>query len=140
MIQFFLPCRLQNLTNTRGHWSVRHRYSRQLRALTAALGKEASRDVELHPDEPKHIKFIAYVRRRFDEDGLQAAVKPIRDGLQIPAPALVKNGRVVRQAQVGCGIIHSDGIRSGHQFEYQQETIKRGTGQGGVFVVIESVR
>jgi len=46
MIQFFIPCRLQNLTNTREHWSVRHRYSSQLRAITAALGKEASRGLD----------------------------------------------------------------------------------------------
>ncbi len=139
MISFFIPCRLQNLTNTRGHWSVRHRYSSQLRAITAALGVEASRGTEVHPEEPKVVKFTAYVRRRFDEDGLQAALKPIRDGLQVPAPAVVNDGRMVKAAQVGCGIIHSDGIHSGHRFEYQQELVKKG-GQVGAFVSIEPIR
>lgn len=138
MISFFIPCRLQNLTNTRGHWSIRHRYSSQLRAITAALGTEASRSMEVHPEAPKAITFVAYVRRRFDEDGLQAALKPIRDGLQIATPAVVNDGRMVRAAQVGCGLIHSDGIHGGHRFEYRQELVKKG-GQVGVFVSIEPI-
>lgn len=139
MITFFIPCRLQNLTNTRGHWSVRHRYSSQLRAITAALGTEASRGMEVHPEAPKAITFIAYVRRRFDEDGLQAALKPIRDGLQVPAPAVVNDGRMVKAAQVGCGLIHSDGIHGGHQFNYRQELVKKGGGTG-VFVSVKPIK
>ena len=142
MIQFFVPFRLRNLSNMRGHWTVRHRYSRQLRGLTATLGREACRGLEIDPCTPKHIRFIAYVTRRFDDDGLQAALKPCRDGLQLPRAAEMGGGvgcfgrRTIRAAQVGCGIIQSDGIKSGHEFEYRQE-IARDRGHGGVFVTIE---
>jgi hypothetical protein len=95
--------------------------------------------MEIDPSAPKRVKFIAYVPRRFDDDGLQAALKPCRDGMQESAPAVIRGGRTVRAAQVGCGIIHSDGIKSGHQFEYRQETT-RDRGRGGVFVIVEWVK
>ena len=112
----FVATRLVNPTNERSHWAVRARRVKvqretaavsvhvalsRLVTATSVYGSES--DLWNTPAErPKYITFTAYVARKFDTDGLQAACKSIRDGLQ------------------DCGLIHSDGPDSGHIFEYHQ--------------------
>lgn len=120
----FVPVRLVNPLNTREHWAKRwDRSSRQREAVAMAVWS-ALRDprnsmiveqvtpntmgTRLHwritakPTTPKRITLVGHVARKFDTDGLQAAMKSVRDGLQ------------------DCGLIHTDGPDSGHTFTYDQ--------------------
>jgi hypothetical protein len=51
---------------------------------------------------PKRVVFLAGVHQKFDSDGLQAALKPVRDAL------------------VECGVVSGDAERDGHLWEYGQ--------------------
>jgi hypothetical protein len=110
----FVPTRLVNPTNVREHWSVRAKRAKVQRkacALTCTYRMvDALRSGNLgmlgHPENLKRITFTAHVTRKFDDDGLQSALKHIRDGLQ------------------DAGLIHSDGPDSGHVFTYAQRVAK----------------
>jgi hypothetical protein len=56
------------------------------------------------------------VKRRLDDDNLQGAVKPFRDGLQ------------------DAGVIRDDSPRDGHAFEYEQ--VVAGDRLAGVWIEI----
>ena len=138
MLRFFIPIRPLNLKNQRGHWSVRYRYSESMRAATATLGKEAMRlaQVAIDPTVPKAISLTAYLPRRFDQqDGLPASLAPVVDGLQVPRDVPILRGRHAGDVRhlVGCGIIHHDGVGSGHLVSYRQEVRK----PWGVLVQVE---
>ena len=107
----FIATRLVNPTNARpAHWSQRSSPAKRQREAVAttvwAELRDPRRGVYWHitatARSPKAITLTAYVARKFDDDGLQAACKSIRDGLQ------------------DCGLIQSDGPDSGHVFEYHQ--------------------
>jgi hypothetical protein len=107
---FWVSTRLVNPTNERGHWSARARRSTAQRDAVAQSVWTTLRASQAGivwrlatpATTPKTVTFTAHVARKFDSDGLQAAMKSIRDGLQ------------------DCGLIHSDGPDSGHVFEYAQ--------------------
>lgn len=107
-LEFFLPVRLVNTLNARHHWVISARRARQQREAVAAavLAKLRTDKVRLRVAAavPKRIVFHAHVGRAFDTDGLQAALKHIRDGLQ------------------DAGLIDTDGPTSGHRFVYTQLT------------------
>ena len=89
------------------------------------------------PRTPKRVTFTATLRRRFDaEDGLTSSLAPVRDGLQIERPARILPSGKVAPAQIGCGLIHHDGVTSGHLFVYRQQVGK----QEGVQVMVEEVQ
>jgi hypothetical protein len=138
VLNYFVPLKPMNLKNTSGHWSVRYRYSRDMREATASLGKEAMRlsRVEIDPEVPKRILLMAFLPRRFDaQDGLPASMAPVVDGLQVPRDVAITRGKRKGQTThlVGCGIIHHDGVESGHQVAYDQQVRK----PWGVFVHVE---
>lgn len=54
------------------------------------------------PAAPKHVRFVASTWNRMDSDGLQAALKPVRDAL------------------VECGVLSGDADKDGHTFAYFQ--------------------
>ena len=60
-------------------------------------------DYRLAVKMPKRVTFLANTHNVMDTDGLQAALKPVRDAL------------------VECGVIHSDAPDSGHEFVYEQQ-------------------
>jgi hypothetical protein len=107
----FVATTLVNPTNAREHWSARSKRAGRQReavalAVWAALRTPRDHRIVSHitakPTTPKAITLVGYVARKFDDDGLQAAMKSVRDGLQ------------------DCRLIHSDGPDSGHVFEYAQ--------------------
>lgn len=100
----WLPATLVNTLNARHHWVVAwHRARAQRDAMAAAvLSALGRRRFAVSPSRPKHVRFDAYVGRAFDSDGLQAALKHVRDGLQ------------------DCGVIDTDSEASGHVFVYRQ--------------------
>lgn len=107
---FYVPGKLKNFDNKLGsHWGEQSRYRGGWRDRVSAAWKM----VRPHhsrmaiPSTPKRVTFHCYTFNRYDTDGLQAAVKPIRD-------QLVKED-----------ILHSDAPTSGHEFHYEQE-IRRG--------------
>ncbi len=116
---FFVPGKLENFSNQKNtHWAVESRYRNGWHDRTSAAWKV----VRPHqsrmplPEAPKVIHFRAQVFNRFDSDGFSNSLKPIRD-------QLVKEG-----------VIHADDTRSGHLFEYGEQTINRKN--LGVFVTI----
>ncbi|HJY45834.1 MAG TPA: hypothetical protein VJ301_14525 [Propionibacteriaceae bacterium] len=103
-MEWWIETRLTNPLNAREHWSRRAKRAARQRSLVAltlfkALG---TRSLEVPPTRAKHVTFTAYVGRGFDDDNLQAALKSIRDGL------------------MEAHVIHGDGPRHGHVFEYEQ--------------------
>ena len=68
------------------------------------------------PSTPKDIRFVAWVWNLMDDDGLRAAIKPVRDGL--------------KDAQ----IIHDDGPKSGHRFSYDQAISRE---ERGVWILVD---
>ena len=110
-LELFVPTRLVNPTNAREQWQARHRRTSAQREAVAMAVWAALRDprrritwhITAAPSRRKHVTLTGHVARRFDSDGLQAAMKSIRDGLQ------------------DCGLIHSDAFNSGHVFEYAQQ-------------------
>lgn len=104
--EIFIPGRLVNPLNQRWHWSERHRWAKSWRQKTQLmlLRELGPSGLKLlgSPETPKHVRLIAHVRRRFDHDGLVASLKGVVDGLQ------------------DAGIIHNDGPKGQHRFEYDQ--------------------
>lgn len=86
LCRFTLPVRVKNITNERTHWAVKARYSKQLREVarfqtSIAIGL-ADEDVDSDSDRYR-VTLIrqSTTAQRMDGDGLQAAMKPIRDGI-----------------------------------------------------------
>jgi len=108
-----LPGRIRSQSNARGHWSQRHRYAKAWRRDTAHLVADYMRVLErngfdrIDPKMRKRITFTADVWSLMDDDNLESAIKPIRDGLQ------------------DAGVIDSDAPEAGHKFIYRQR-IQRG--------------
>jgi hypothetical protein len=136
---------LTNPLNSRRHWRAVWASSRTWRTKTAdvalvamvkASGKVGLRRViEIHdPARPRRITFRAHVARRFDDEGLIAACKPIRDAL-CPPMLSWRRGRMVGAA--GAEMIHSDGPDSGHEFRYEQIVDRANP---GVEITAEAIR
>lgn len=111
LIRFFLPCVLVNPLNAREHWGTRAKRTKAHReAVALAIWTcfhdphgRGSKWTVVNPRAPKAITFAANVARKFDDDGLVAACKALRDGLQ--------DG----------GLIVSDAPDHGHVWTYTQE-------------------
>ena len=105
----FVTGKLANpLNNSHGHWFKHARTARSWRERTAHAvleyvlthGGTAARPPAA---APKRVRFRAHTWNIWDADeGLNAACKPIRDGL------------------VDAGVLHSDAADSGHQWIYGQ--------------------
>lgn len=107
---FWLPARLVNPLNTRGHWTLDAKRARiQRDAVCAAVYQALDRKytIRVAPGVPKHVHFEAHVARAFDGDGLQAALKHVRDGL------------------IDAGLIDDDAPILGHVFTYTQLVVGR---------------
>lgn len=100
----WLPSPLVNALNAREHWAIDAKRARKQRdAVCAAVYTAlARRRFAVGPAVPKRVRFDAFVARPFDGDGLQAALKHVRDGL------------------IDASVIDDDGPASGHVFEYAQ--------------------
>jgi hypothetical protein len=99
-------------------WGTRARRVQRTRdavcaAILAAVGR---RRFVVPPERPKRILFRAFVKRFLDDDNLQGAVKPFRDGLQ------------------DAGVIRDDSPRDGHAFAYEQ--VVAGGRLAGVWIEI----
>ena len=120
-LAFFVAGRITNpLNGSHRHWSVRAKWAKSWRGNTCWIAKSKMREggIYLMDAQPKRIKFLGNVVRLFDDDNFRAAMKPLRDGLQ------------------DAGVIHHDGPRCGHVFEYKQR-VKRN--DLGVTVVVEDL-
>jgi hypothetical protein len=100
-LEFWVPGPITNGLNAREHWAARYRRSRFEREKVRALTLVALQRRTMAPG-PKLIELAAYVGLRFDDDGLVAACKHLRDGL------------------IGAGLIESDAPSAGHTFAYSQ--------------------
>lgn len=117
----FIPRPLTNpLNGSWGSWYKHARIARTWRDLTAAHclvewinAERPARD----PRAPKCVTFTAHVGTRWDsEEGINAACKPIRDGI------------------VDAGWIHSDAPDSLHSFIYRQVVDRK---RRGVEITVE---
>jgi hypothetical protein len=144
-LAFFVPGRLTNPLNSRRGWRAVWSSSRDWRRRTAdaalvAMVKASSvgslkQVIAIHePQTPRQITFRAHVWRLFDDEGLVAACKPVRDGL-CPPTLSWRRGRMV--AAAGAELIHSDAPDSGHEFRYEQVVDRAGQ---GVEIRVESVQ
>jgi hypothetical protein len=120
-LEFWLPARIVNALNRRQHWTATARRAQEQRdGVAAAVLGELGRRFQLAapPSAPKAIRFEARVGQAFDDDGLRAALKHVRDGL------------------IDARLIDDDGPTSGHAFAYSQtpNTPRR---DRGVRVVVE---
>ena len=116
----FVPGRLVNPLNQRWHWAERAQWARRWRQNTA-LSVGSQRHVLIGHgyrtfftnfiQRPKAITFVAHVARRFDPDGLSAALKPCLDGLG--------------QGRADAKMIASDGPDAGHTVSYEQVLDRR---------------
>ena len=135
--RLFIPCRLKNPLNQRAGWRAVWAHSKVLRGKSAEYARlSLPRDLFADPTAPKRITFRAHVWRLFDTDeGLNASLKPIRDGLGPPITGtrMVKGRRHIVSAP-GAGIVHSDGPGCGHLFVYEQIVDRKNL---GVEVVVE---
>jgi hypothetical protein len=105
VLTFWLPAKLVNTLNARTHWAVDAKRARQQRDAVCAAVLEAlghAYQLRVGPAVPKHVRFAAAVAKAFDDDGLQAALKHVRDGL------------------IDARILDDDAPDSGHVFEYTQ--------------------
>jgi hypothetical protein len=100
-ITLWIAGRVSNpLNGSHRHWSARAQWAQGWRYTTRLAWLEAGRPTL---EGPCAFTFTAYVARRFDDDGIRSAVKPIRD------------------EAVACICGGGDGPASGHQFFYTQE-------------------
>lgn len=84
-------------------WQKRARYAKAWKERVAlALFFQPIHDMTAPPAAPKHVRFVASTWNRMDSDGLQAALKPVRDAL------------------VECGVLSGDADKDGHTFVYFQ--------------------
>ncbi len=116
--------KLENPKSQHWHWRKQQKWAAGWREVTACLCKDLLPGVA--PEVPKRIRFTAHVKRRFDADGLQMALSAIRDGLQTPQTVERRYragfaGTRTKTIHIpGASVIHNDGVKSGHVFEYQQ--------------------
>lgn len=105
-IQFFVPGQLKNpLNGSHGHWSARHRSAAIWKERTWAAWVQAETP---QVDGPAHFHFTAYTGRRWDEEeGIMAAIKPIRD----------------QAVRCVCGT--DDSPAAGHRFTYANTPMPR---------------
>lgn len=102
-------------------WAKARREQASEHARVAMLRSPAWRAVD--PAAPKRVEFFAVVAKSFDGDGLQAALKPTRDGL------------------ADARLIHHDGPKSGHAFVYDQRgTRKEPPGVRVTIALMETTR
>lgn len=111
LLAVFVPGKLANpLNGTPWIWQKRTRYTRAWKERVYEAIWEAIPDpsVELLVTTvagsrvPKRVEFLASLHNRMDGDGLQAALKPIRDAL------------------VSANVISGDADKDGHTFHYAQ--------------------
>lgn len=134
----FIPGKLVNPLNNRRGWRAVWASSKAWREKTALYAKLGMPSLTSDPHAPKRITFRAHVWRLFDTDeGLNASIKPIRDGL---TRATVTGRRVRGQVKLvsapGAGIIHSDGPGCGHLFVYEQIVDRR---RLGVEIIVQAL-
>ncbi len=115
VVTFFVPGRLTNpLNGSWGGWAKHARLARRWRQSTtmavSAAGYLVIREGRAHASDPKHVRFLVHTGAPWDDDNLAAACKPLRDGLR------------------DAGLIHDDGAKSGHRFEYAQRVNRRRRG------------
>lgn len=117
IVSVFVPGRLVNPLNRRKGWRVVWGDSKNIRLRVAGMTRRAP----VLPAQPKRVILTAHVWSLFDISGLQAACKPVIDGL-LPAKATLRkvNGRHQFVSSPGSGLIHSDAPNSGHVFEHRQ--------------------
>ena len=84
-------------------WQKRSRTAKAWKERVAVALMESPNHGGHMARTPKRVLFTASTHNRMDSDGLQAALKPVRDAL------------------VECGVIHDDGPDSGHIFGYWQQ-------------------
>jgi hypothetical protein len=115
-LTLWIPARVVNALNARGHWTVDDRRARiQREAVCAAVLEALGRSYRLRvgPAVPKTVHCHAYVARLFDLDsGLPSACKHLVDGL------------------MDAGLLDDDGPRSGHVFTYEQTLASRKAAHG----------
>lgn len=107
LLAVFVPGKLVNPLNASAWgWQKRSRLAKKWKeAVATALFED---DSPLGPrlrfagKAPKSVHFLAHTGGRMDGDGLQAALKPVRDAL------------------VDCGVLSGDADRDGHTFHYAQ--------------------
>lgn len=88
-LTLFVPGKLENPTNARWHWAGRHRWARQWKDKTAVIVHIADAKSDLFRrlrtavagGAGLTVTFEGHVGRRFDDDGFQAACKPVRDAI-----------------------------------------------------------
>jgi len=100
-----LPITVTNPLNEWRHWAHVRRVAKFERKLTrrlvaVALGR--AYQLEAPPSRPKRIELHVYHGRLFDDDGLVAALKHVRDGL------------------IDAKVIDDDRPSAGHEFVYGQ--------------------
>lgn len=119
---FFVSGTLTNpLNGAHGHWATKAKARARWREKTAAMARVTLGRHGLRPvaTSPKRVLMIAQTWNAMDTDGLQAAMKPIRDGL------------------VDAGLIGSDGPKSGNVFVYAQRIDRKNR---GAWVTVEALR
>ena len=122
-LTIFVPGRLTNpLNGSWGHWSKHARIARRWRNSTsmAVYWTKASHPVSypaLGPaSTPKAVTLTVHTGGIWDDDGLPAACKPLRDGLR------------------DAGMIDDDTPTSGHRFTYLQRIDRK---HRGVTITVE---
>lgn len=111
LLAIFVSGRLKNPLNGNQFGSSgfgRTRYRQQWKERVALVILETMRVIEWGElaelrARPKVVTFLASLWSPMDSDGLQAAVKPVRDAL------------------VECGMLSGDAERDGNRFEYAQQ-------------------
>ena len=83
-------------------WQKRSRTAKAWKERVAVALMESPNHGGHMARTPKRVLFTASTHNRMDSDGLQAALKPVRDAL------------------VECGVISGDADRDGHEFVYTQ--------------------
>lgn len=126
LIAIFVPGKLLNpLNQSAWIWQKRKRYASgwKDRVATAIFVDQYKGQgivgvnmgwilfaLEMREHGPKRISFLASTHNAMDSDGLQAALKPIRDSL------------------IACGVITGDADKDGNVFEYRQKIDRKRRG------------
>lgn len=124
LLAIFVPGRLLNPLNASAWvWQKRSRYAKQWRervadALWDVAGQRDHMTTGAIVLSPKRVKFLASTHNRMDSDGLQAALKPIRDAL------------------IECQVITGDADKDGNVFEYDQKIDRT---RRGVEIRVEAI-
>lgn len=125
LLAIFVAGILRNPLNELKHWRAESRYRNGWHdSVAGALlesGWKRHRPGDFTDAIPKSVHFLANTGGRMDSDGLQAALKPVRD-------ALVK-----------AAVIHDDSPDSGHEFTYSQQINRQQRGVA-IFVSLRAVR